>query len=132
MDDQIEKNAERSAGEAEKEAERVRAAPDRGSYTHVFKKPFTYEGVSYDMLTFQFDAMTGGDSLEIVKELRLMGITVVSKPYMDEYVEAFAARSCTWRDGNRRLRAAAFRTMGYEDYAAICGRTKNFLLRAEL
>ena len=132
MDDQIIKNAERSAGEAEKEAERVRATPDRGSYTHVFKKPFTYEGDTFDSLTFQFDAMTGGDSLEIVKELRIMGITVVSKPYMDEYVEAFAAKSCTWRDGNRRLSATAFRKMDYVDYAAILKRTRDFLLLAEL
>ena len=36
-----------------------------GSYTHTFSKPFTYEGKTYERLTFDFDKLTGNDCLAI-------------------------------------------------------------------
>ena len=39
------------------------------AYTLKFKKPFEYDGQSYTELTFNWDALTGEDSLAIEAEL---------------------------------------------------------------
>lgn len=71
-------DAERPAGDAET-VERVNTAQaaeqltegDTGVYTHVFKKPFEYAGVTYTALTFDFERLTGRDMVSIETEMQM-------------------------------------------------------------
>ena len=51
------------------------------AYTLKFKKPFEYDGQSYTELTFNWDALTGEDSLAIEAELQAMGKFIVSPTF---------------------------------------------------
>ena len=64
--------AERPAGAAEavthepaQEAAEKPAEGNTGVYTHVFKKPFEYEGKTYTELTFNFERLSGRDMVSI-------------------------------------------------------------------
>lgn len=71
-------DAERPAGDAET-VERVNTAQateqpiecNTGVYTHVFKKPFEYAGVTYTSLTFDFERLTGRDMVSIETEMQM-------------------------------------------------------------
>ena len=71
-------DAERPADNAET-VERVNTAQDAeqltegdtGVYTHVFKKPFEYAGVTYTALTFDFERLTGRDMVSIETEMQM-------------------------------------------------------------
>ena len=71
-------DAERPADNAET-VERVNTAQaaeqltegDTGVYTHVFKKPFEYAGVTYTSLTFDFERLTGRDMVSIETEMQM-------------------------------------------------------------
>lgn len=80
MSDNIKKLPE-SAGETAQEAleaaamtanapESESAAEDSvGVYTHKFRKPFTYEGKTYEKLEFNFERLTGRDMVAIETEM---------------------------------------------------------------
>lgn len=108
--------------QAEQEAEEV----STDAYKHVFKKPFTYMGSTYTQLTFDFDAMTGKDSLAIEHELSAKGVNVLAPAFSVDYIVRFAARACTTRIG-----ADAFDSMSIGDFNKIRARTRGFLLKAE-
>lgn len=118
---------------AAEQAQEANAQPDHGSYTHKFKTPFSYEGETYEELTFQWDGLTGKDSLDIERELRTRGITVVVAEYTPEYLAAMAAKACTYRDseGKRKVSAFTLQAMPLRDYRAICANARRFLQRAE-
>ena len=68
--------AERPAGAAEavthepaQEAAEKPAEGNTGVYTHVFKKPFEYEGKTYTELTFNFERLSGRDMVSIETEM---------------------------------------------------------------
>ena len=71
-------DAERPADNAET-VERVNTAQaaeqltegETGVYTHVFKKPFEYAGVTYTSLTFDFERLTGRDMVSIETEMQM-------------------------------------------------------------
>ena len=71
-------DAERPADNAET-VERVNTAQaaeqltegDTGVYTHVFKKPFEYAGVTYTALTFDFERLTGRDMVSIETKMQM-------------------------------------------------------------
>ena len=44
---------------------------DTGVYTHVFKKPFEYEGKTYTELTFNFERLSGRDMVSIETEMQM-------------------------------------------------------------
>ena len=118
---------------AEAEALTARAEPDTGSYTHIFTTPFTHEGETYDQLTFRWDNLTGRDSLDIERELRSRGVTVVIAEYTPEYLTSMAARACTYRDsdGNRKVSTFTLQAMPIRDFRSICSQARRFLQRAE-
>jgi len=118
---------------AEEQANNATALPDYGSYTHEFRTPFSYEGETYKELTFQWDGLTGKDSLDIERELRARGITVVVAEYTPEYLTAMAAKACTYRDneGKRKVSAFTLQAMPLRDFRAICSRARRFLQHAE-
>ena len=70
--------AERPAGATEavthepaQEAAEKPAEGNTGVYTHVFKKPFEYEGKTYTELTFNFERLSGRDMVSIETEMQM-------------------------------------------------------------
>ncbi|MBR2131393.1 MAG: hypothetical protein IJ955_02450 [Oscillospiraceae bacterium] len=118
---------------AEAQAEAAKKEPDAGSYTHVFAAPFSYEGETYEQLTFQWDSLTGKDSMDIERDLRMKGLTVVVAEYTPEYLTSMAARACTYRDSNGKRTVSMFtlQALPLRDFRAICGQARRFLQRAE-
>ena len=56
-----------------------------GAYTHTFKEPFSWQGHTFEELTFDFASLTGGDSLAIEEELLLLNKhSVLSRSAIEE------------------------------------------------
>jgi len=125
----IEANAE-NAAKLEKE---VLAKPDESTYTHVFKKPFTYRGQTYERLTFDWGSLGGADSLAVEKDIRHEGVTLVLPAFTGEYLAGMAARACTERneDGFRVITSDTILAMPLRDFMAISNKMRNFLIHAE-
>lgn len=96
------------------------------AYTLKFKKPFEYDGQSYTELTFNWDALTGEDSLAIEAELQAMGKLIVSPTFSGEYLVRMAAKACTTPVGQDLLRA-----LPISDYNRIRSAARSFLLSTE-
>jgi len=103
--------------EVEEEKERI----SRGVYEHVFKKPFQWEGKTYGQLTFDFEKLTGRDTLAIEHELSAKGIFTVVRSLNIEFQIRVAARACTEKIGTDALEAMPIR-----DFETIMNRVRGF------
>jgi len=110
----------------ETEAEKAKAEENIYEYTHVFKKPFEYDGNSYKELHFDFDSLTGQDISDIDDELERRGINVAVRELNGRYHVAFATRAC-----QEKIGADAFMYMRASDFMKISRKVKTFLLVAE-
>ena len=99
--------------QAEKLEAEARSKEDVSTYTHTFKKPFTFEGVTYEKLTFNWDSLSGRDSVAIERELLRRGLTTVMAEFTPEYLAAMAARACAYRNDE------GFRTVTTDTIYAI-------------
>lgn len=96
-----------------------------GIFTHKFTKPFTYEGRTYEELTFDLEQLTGRDSRLIENELRAAGHVVLVANFDSDYLIRVCARACTEKIGWDVLEA-----MPISDYNTIKNRVRNFLTRS--
>ncbi len=78
---------------AEKEAKEDAVYGDK--YTHVLSKPFSYDGYTFEELTFNWDKLDGNDSLAIEHEIELMGKALIAPEFSGDYLIRMAARACT-------------------------------------
>lgn len=103
-------------------------------YEHRFKKPFDYEGVAHEKLTFDWTRLTGRDSLDIEDEiLRRKKKTLVNAAYSGDYLTGMAVRACTYRgEDGRRLGLDAFETMPLPELQKICSWARFFLIASGL
>lgn len=122
-----------AAAEAVEDEARQEPADEFVSYTHVFKTPFQYEGRTYEKLTFDWESLSGRDSLDIEAELRKRGINLVVPAYTGAYLTGMAARACTERNtkGKRFVTNAMIQSMPLGAFQKICGSARTFLLLAE-
>lgn len=97
------------------------------TYTHKFRKPFEYQGKTYNELTFEWGKLTGKDGLAIENELQQLGKAVIVPTFSGEYLIRIAARACTVQLG-----ADAFEIMPIADYNKIRSAARSFLLKSEL
>jgi len=123
---------EDSAEQAEKLELEAKAEPDQGSYTHVFKEPFSYGGVTYEKLTFDWTKLSGRDSIAIERELRGQGVTTVMAEFTPEYLTAMAVRACTYRneEGFRTVTTETLYALPLPEFRRICDAARRFLLRS--
>lgn len=114
------------------EAKALEEKPDRERYIHYFKRPFDYQGRTVESLTFDWDTLSGRDSLAIERELRVKGITLVVPAYTGEYLVGMAARACVDRteEGKRFVGTDMIQAMPLGDFQQITNRARNFLIRA--
>jgi len=118
--------------EAEYEAAVQEAENSQDTYVHTFSKPFTFEGESFNSLTFDFSKLTANDSLAIEAELTAQGQVLITPEFSGEYLIRMAMRACiNRRNDGRKLGIDAFRTLPMAAYVRIRGRARSFLLHAE-
>jgi len=105
-----------------------KAALDGGgfAYTHKFRKPFSYMGAVYAELRFDWDSLTGRDSLAIEAELQALGTPVVVPAFSGAYLIRMAAKACAEKIGSD-----AFELMPLSDYNRVRSAARSFLLLSE-
>ncbi len=106
---------------------------DIGQYTHVFAKPFEWEGGVYPTLTFDFTALTGRDSLAVETEMIRRGRTLVVPEFDGDYLSGLATRACIERTemGGRVLDHKSVRAFPLRDFQQIIKKVRAFLLHVE-
>ena len=109
------------------------AEEDAYTYTHVFQEPFTYQGMTYEKLTFNWKTLSGKDSAAIERELLNRNVTTVVAEFTPEYLTAMAARACTYRSEEdfRTVKAETLYALPMRDFRQICGAARRFLMRSE-
>ena len=136
-----EKNGDTPAvNEAEFAAAETAAKAEEGNtsaYVHKLKKPFTFEGCTIEELSFDFDRLTGNDSLAIEDELQAMNKPVIVPTFSGQYLIRMAARACTTTlttpDGKiRRIGVDVIQALPISDYNRIRSKARTFLLASEL
>lgn len=102
------------------------------TYTHVFQEPFTYQGETYEKLTFNWKSLTGKDSVAIQRGLLNRNLTTVVAAFTPEYLVEMAARACTYRnsDGFRTITTDALYDLPLPEFQTICDAARRFLLRS--
>ncbi len=103
-----------------------------GVYTHHFNRPFTIDGETIEELVFDFESLTGADSLAIENELAVIGKAVIVPEIAGEYLIRMAVRACTTKVNGKRLGVDAFKKLPLGDYNRIRGKARSFLLRSGL
>ena len=97
-----------------------------GVFVHTFKRPLSYNGKDYTALTFDFDGLTGADTLQIERDLARQGRTVIVPEFNGDYLAAMASKACTDEIG-----VDAFDHMSLRDFNHIRGAARRFLLNVE-
>ncbi len=113
--------------EKEFEVAQEEARKSTGLYVHKFKKPFEYMGKTYNELIFDWDSLTGRDSLDIEAEIETTtGRAVIVPAFAGEYLIRMAAKACTEPIGHD-----AIEFMSLVDYNKIKSQARSFLMAAE-
>ena len=76
-------------------AAEAQAKESVGNYTLKLKRPFTFEGQTFDELNFDFEGLTGDDALAIEDELQAIGKPTISPTFSGQFLVRMAARACT-------------------------------------
>ena len=123
----MDKNEHVAVDEKEFEAAQTEALGSTGLYVHTFKKPFDYMGKKYKELTFDWESLTGRDSLDIEAEVEITtGRAVIVPAFSGEYLIRMAAKACAEPIGYDALEF-----MPLVDYNKIRSPARSFLLAAE-
>jgi len=94
---------------------------DTGVYTHKFKKPFEYEGVTYTELTFNFERLTGRDMVKIEIEMQEQNEYALAAEISSSFRSKMAARAAG-------IGGDVLEAMPMKDFNAIVGAARRFLL----
>lgn len=105
-------------------------ATDPGIYTHRLKKPFTFDGKTVEEMHFDFDSLTGADTLAISAEMNRRFKNLVLPHLSWEFMTLMAVRACTDRDekGIRLVNEKLLQALPMRDYNTIVGKVRDFLL----
>lgn len=132
MKDEKHTTPQDTAAQAEQLEKEAQAQKDDGTYTHVFQEPFTYQGETYEKLTFNWKSLTGKDSVAIQRGLLNRNITTVLTAYTPEYLVEMAVRACTYRnsDGFRTITTDTLYSLPLPEFQTICDAARRFLLQS--
>lgn len=87
-------------------------------------KPVMHDGEELTELSFDFDKLTGKDSLAVESELDRLGITLIVPAFNGQYLSRLAVRACTKKIGVDVLQRISIR-----DYSRIRTETRGFLAK---
>lgn len=126
-----------TSGPDEFSAAETQAKESAGNFTLKLKKPFTFEGQTFDELYFDFEGLTGDDALAIEDELQAIGKPTISPTFSGQFLVRMAARACTNTviDGTgrpRRIGDDALRALPIADFNRVRSKARSFLLASEL
>lgn len=94
---------------------------DVGVYTHVFKKPFEYEGRTYEELTFDFGHLKGRDMVAIENEMQGASEYALAPEISTSFQSKMAARAAG-------IGSDVLEAMPLKDFNKITGAARRFLL----
>lgn len=94
---------------------------DVGVYTHTFKKPFEYEGKTYEELTFDFGHLKGRDMVAIENEMQGMSEYALAPEISTSFQSKMAARAAG-------IGSDVLEAMPLKDFNKITGAARRFLL----
>ena len=120
--------AERPAGAAEavthepaQEAAEKPAEGNTGVYTHVFKKPFEYEGKTYTELTFNFERLSGRDMVSIETEMQMNNEYALAPEISRRFQGKMAAKAAG-------IGSDVLEAMPLKDFNKITNAARSFLI----
>ncbi len=90
-----------------------------------FRRPFSFEGKTYEALEFDFGGLTGNDGLAVENELTALGKAVAIRELNSEYQIRIAARACT-----EPISADMLMAMPLRDCNRVLNKVRGFLLNA--
>lgn len=100
---------------------------DSGKRLVILKKPIERMGTTYKELHFDFDRLTGKDSLEVEDEIeKTTHLTVVAPALNLEYLIRISARACLEPIGRDDIL-----NMNLSDFNHIRNMARNFMLRSD-
>ncbi len=118
---------ELSAAQSEAETENKEMSADNGKRIMILKKPIEKMGTVYRELHFDFDKLTGKDSLEVEEEIEtITKLTVVAPALNLEYLIRISARACDEPIGRDDIV-----NMNLSDFNHIRNIARNFMLRSD-
>lgn len=117
---------EKILNEKELDAAEAAAVNAPGVYTLTLKKPVTWEDITADKLVFDFDSLTGADSLAVEEELALYNKPLVVREFNGDYLIRLACRACTTKVSVGFLLALPIREAN-----RLIGAMRSFLIRTE-
>ena len=87
------------------------------------KKPFEWDGKTYEKLTFNWLRLTGRDSIEIEREMTLLGRGTATPEFTGEFQTRLACRACM-----EGLPYDGIMALPLPAYSAIQRNARNFML----
>jgi len=118
----IPEGQEQEYEEAVKEAEQDQVV----TFEHTLRKPLMYNNQEYKTLHFNFENLSGEDSLNVEAELEAQGIMVMVPTFSGQYLIRVAAKACLEHIG-----VDGFKKISIKDYNRIRSRTRNFFISSE-
>lgn len=112
------------AEELEHAEEAAKTAEDL--YKLKLRKTLTYDGVEYSELEFDFDGLTGADSLAIEQEINRAGLQLAVPAFSGEFIVRMCARACT-----SPLGKDAWKLLSMRDWHRLRAKARNFMLASE-
>lgn len=113
--------AERPAGAAEAVTNEPPAEGNTGVYTHVFKKPFEYEGKTYTELTFNFERLSGRDMVSIETEMQMNNEYALAPEISRSFQGKMAAKAAG-------IGSDVLEAMPLKDFNKITNAARSFLI----
>ena len=71
------------------------AAIDYAAFVMQLARPLVHDDKTYTELTFNFEGLSGNDSLAIERELQMLGHTVIVANFDSEYLIRVCVKACT-------------------------------------
>jgi len=118
---------ELTAAQEEAEKDDAQKTVDTGKRIVILKRPIERMGTVYKELHFDFEKLTGKDSLEVEDEIeKTTHLTVVAPALNLEYLIRISARACDEPIGRDDIL-----NMGLSDFNHIRNMARNFMLRSD-
>ena len=89
-------------------------------------RPLVHDEKTYTELTFNFEDLSGNDSLAIERELQMLGHTVIVANFDSEYLIRVCVKACT-----ENLGLDALGKLSIRDFNRLRNTVRGFLSRKE-
>lgn len=95
-----------------------------GVYCHTFSSPFSFEGKTWESMTFNFEKLTGRDIEKVEQEMRQGNYNMIVPEVSKIFQARIAARAA-------QVGSDVIQSLPLKDYTKITGEARNFLLGAD-